>query len=67
MKGKQNRDALYFCCIFEVRGEGSVQKRTGVYSMGWKGGSVMECEYIRSLFIFLPFFFAWKCADFTNT
>ena len=89
MIGKQNRDALYFCCIFEasvvshifykkvlslaaihkvrtqVEGGGerlSVQKRTGAY----KGG-VMEREYIRSLTIFLLYFFALKCADFTNT
>ena len=55
MKGKQNRDALYFCCIFEVRGEGSVQKRTGVYSMGWKGGGGGECNgvWVHTQFVYL--------------
>ena len=46
------------------RGQGgwSVQKRTGAYR-----GGVMEREYVRSLTSFLLFFFALKCADFTNT
>ena len=63
MIGKQNRDTLCFCYIYEDSavsdfvykktklrggGEGSVQKHTGAY----RRGRVMECEYIRSLTIF---------------
>ena len=61
MIGKQNRDTLYFGGWWEGW---SVLKCTGLYS---RGGPVMECEYIRSLTIFLLFSFAWKYADFTDT
>ena len=55
MIGKQNRDVLYFCCIFEGRGEGSVQKRTGVYNRGDCNGVWMHTQfvYLSSVFFSL--------------
>ena len=68
MIGKQNRDTLCFCYIYEDSavsdfvykktklrggGEGSVQKHTGAH----RRGRVTECEYIRSLTIFLLLIF----------
>ena len=66
MIGKQNRDPLYFYCIFEGKGKGVSSKAYRRVQQG-RGGGVMKCEYIGSLFIFLLFFFAWKRADLTNT
>ena len=60
MIGKQNRDVLYFCCIFEGRGEGSIQKRTGVYSRGECNGLWVHTQFV---YLYPVFFFAWKCAD----
>ena len=71
MIGKQNCDALYFCCIFEdsavshifykkmqLGGRGSVQKHKGAYSREGAGG-VMKHEYTDNLNFFLLFFWVF--------